>query len=89
VLIVDGVFAFRPELDEHRDFRVWLEIDDDLSVRRGAARDQDWAGSDAEAVHRDRYLVAERIYLREVDPHRLVDMVIDNSVFERPRVIRG
>ena len=68
---------------------MWLEIDDDLSVRRGAARDQDWAGSDAEAIHRDRYLVAERIYLREVDPHRLVDMVIDNSVFERPRVIRG
>jgi uridine kinase len=89
VLIVDGVFAFRPELDDHWDFRVWLEIDDDLSVRRGAARDQDWAGSDAEAIHRDRYLVAERIYLREVDPHRLVDVVIDNSDFERPRVIRG
>lgn len=39
-------------------------------------------------MHRDRYLVAERLYIDEVDPIRLVDMVIDNSVFERPRIVQ-
>jgi uridine kinase len=87
VLIVDGVFAFRPEIDEHWDFRIWLDVDSELSLRRGAQRDQDWAGSDAAAVHRDRYLVAEQIYLTEVDPVRLVDVVIENSVLERPRIV--
>ena len=87
VLIVDGVFAFRPELDDRWDFRVWLEIDPQQSIRRGAARDQDWAGSEAEAVHRDRYLPAEQLYLAEVDPLRLVDVVIDNSDFARPRIL--
>jgi uridine kinase len=87
VLIVDGVFACRPEINAHWDFRVWLEIDPQQSLRRGAARDQDWAGSEAEAVHRDRYLPAEELYLAEVDPRRLVDVVIDNRDLARPSAI--
>jgi hypothetical protein len=53
----------------------------------GVGRDEDWAGSDAEAVHRDRYHVSEQLYLAEVDPVRLVDVVIDNSDFDRPRIV--
>ncbi|MEU8542064.1 uridine kinase [Streptomyces sp. NPDC048717] len=87
VLIVDGVFAFRPEIDAFWDFRIRLRVDEELSVRRGAVRDQDWAGSDAEAIHRDRYLAAERVYLREVDPLPRMDLVIDNTDFARPRVV--
>ncbi|NRQ33286.1 uridine kinase [Nonomuraea sp. NN258] len=89
VLIVDGVFAFRPEIDGYWDFRIWLEVDAELSVRRGTARDQDWAGPDAERLHRERYLVAERIYLAEAGPLPRVDVVIDNTVFAEPRLIRG
>lgn len=87
VLIVDGVFAFRPEINDHWDFRIWLQVDSDVSVRRGAERDQDWAGSAAETVHRDRYLVAERIYIDEVDPVRLVDVAINNSAFDQPAIL--
>lgn len=87
VLIVDGVFAFRPEINDHWDYRIWLHVDQETSLQRGARRDRDWAGSAAEAVHRDRYLVAERIYIAEVDPIRLVDVVIDNAAFDRPRIL--
>ncbi|MEV0728155.1 uridine kinase [Polymorphospora sp. NPDC050346] len=88
VLIVDGVFAFRPQINGFWDFRIWLDVDEDTSVRRGTHRDQDWAGAQAEAVHRDRYLVAERLYLAEVDPLRLVDVVVDNTLFDHPRLLR-
>ena len=87
VLIVDGVFAFRPEINEYWDFRIWLQVDAELSVRRGAERDQNWARSEAESIHRDRYLVAEGIYLQEVDPLRMMDVVIDNSAFARPQIV--
>ncbi|MEH1129270.1 uridine kinase [Micromonospora sp. CPCC 206061] len=88
VLIVDGVFAFRPEINDFWDFRIWIDVDEDTSVWRGTHRDQDWAGAQAEAVHRDRYLVAERLYLAEVDPLRPVDVVIDNTRFDQPRLLR-
>ncbi|MFI7129600.1 uridine kinase [Nonomuraea sp. NPDC050153] len=88
VLIVDGVFAFRPEIDTYWDLRIWLDVDAELSVRRGAERDQDWAGSEAESIHRNRYLVAERVYLQEADPLKRMDVVIDNTAFDRPRIVR-
>jgi uridine kinase len=87
VLIVDGVFAFRPEIDEHWEFRIWVDVDRQVALRRGVERDEDWAGPEAEAVHRDRYHVSERLYVAEVDPVRLVDVVLENSDFDRPRIV--
>lgn len=87
VLIVDGVFAFRPEINDLWDFRIWLDIEAETSVRRGTMRDHGtWAGSEAEAIHRYRYLVAERRYINEVDPTHLATIVIDNSAFDSPRI---
>lgn len=68
VLIVDGVYAFRPEINHFWDLRIWLEVDAETSVRRGAQRDQAWAGSESEALHRDHYLPVEQHYIGEVDP---------------------
>ncbi|MFD9971286.1 uridine kinase [Streptomyces sp. NPDC059015] len=86
VLIVDGVFAFRPAIDAYWDFRIWLDVDAEVSVRRGAERDGDWAGSAAEAIHRDRYLAAMRVHLQEAEPLTRADAIIDNTDFARPRL---
>ncbi|WP_328425594.1 uridine kinase [Micromonospora sp. NBC_00389] len=88
VLIVDGVFAFRPELDDLWDYRIWVEVAAELSVRRGVARDGDREGvAAAEALHRDRYLAAQRVYLAEADPLSRVDAIVDNTDFARPRLL--
>jgi uridine kinase len=86
VLIVDGVFALDRALNSCWDLRVWVHIDSELSVRRGTARDADREGGaeQAEAVHRDRYLAAETLYVEEVDPIAIADVVIDNTDFGRP-----
>ena len=90
VLIVDGVFALRPELRRHWDLSVWVDIDPELSVRRGTDRDSAREGTDAaETLHRDRYGTAETIYIAEADPVSAADVVIDNTDFEDPRIVRG
>lgn len=91
VLIVDGVFAFRPQLDECWDLRIWVHIDPELSVRRGTVRDAAREGGteQAEALHRDRYLAAETIYLEEVGPVAIADVVVDNTDFGRPVLVQG
>ena len=92
VLLVDGVFACRPELNASWDLRVWVDIDPELSVRRGSARDADLEGGieAAEALHRDRYLAAETIYLDEVDPRAIADLVLENTEIDRPHLhVRG
>jgi uridine kinase len=91
VLVVDGVFAFRPEINAYWDLRVWVEIDTELSVRRGIERDAEMLGNadEAEALHRDRYLTGELLYIDEVDPRSFVEVIFDNTDFDRPRLVRS
>ncbi|HTW00242.1 MAG TPA: uridine kinase [Streptosporangiaceae bacterium] len=90
VLIVDSVFAFRPEYNEFWDYRIWLEVDPGLALRRGIARDAPTEGAaEAASVHRDRYHAAEMIYLAEVGPRALADLIIDNTDFARPALRDG
>ena len=90
VLVVDGVFAFRPEINAYWDLRIWVEIDAELSVRRGIERDAEMEGDadGAEALHRDRYLAGELLYIDEVDPRSFVDVIVDNTDFDNPRLVR-
>lgn len=90
VLIVDSVFALRPEYDDHWDLRVWLDIDEELSIERGVDRDTDMEGrAEAERLHRERYLASERIYIDEVGPLSRADVIVDNTDFDAPRLLRG
>jgi uridine kinase len=87
VLIVDSVFALRPEYDEYWDFRIWLEVDLDVAVARGIKRDIDAEGRDeATRVRRDRYGPAEEIYIAEVDPISKSNLIIDNNDYSGPMI---
>lgn len=90
VLVVDGMFACRPEINAYWDLRVWVEIDPELSVRRGIERDAEMEGGadDAETLHRDRYLASALLYMSEVDPRSFVEVIVDNTDFDRPRLVR-
>jgi len=90
VLIVDSVFALRPEYDDYWDFRIWLDVPTEVSLERGIDRDAESEGrAEAERLHRDRYHESERIYIAEVDPVSKADAVIDNADFASPSLIRG
>jgi uridine kinase len=89
VLIVDSVFGIRPEYDDFWDYRVWMDVPPELALARGIARDaylEGWNGADR--VHRDRYHVAEQIYLSEVNPKAKADAIIDNTDYANPVVVR-
>jgi uridine kinase len=88
VLIVDGQFSFRPEINEFWDFRVWIDVDVETSFRRGATRNQYWAGAEAETLQRTRYVAADQIYLDEIKPTELADALVDNTSFDEPALLR-
>jgi uridine kinase len=90
VPIVDSVFAFRPECNNYWDYRIWLDVNSQLSLIRGIERDSEIEGlAEATRLHRDRYQPAEAIYLAEVKPTTVADVVIDNSDFANPAVLRS
>jgi len=88
ILIVDSVFAFRPEYNDCWEYRIWLDVDAETALRRGIDRDRATEGeAEAARVHGGRYHVAEAIYLAEVNPRAKADVIIDNRDFARPVII--
>ncbi|WP_103890853.1 nucleoside/nucleotide kinase family protein [Actinacidiphila yanglinensis] len=91
VVIADGAYLLRPELLELWDFRIFLDIDFDLVLARGAARDAAWMESEQAAAehYRDYYIPAERIYDTEADPRSHADVIVDNRNPAHPVLRQG
>jgi uridine kinase len=81
VLIFDGVFVLRPELDDCWDFRVFVEASFDETLSRALSRDLELFGS-KEGVRRRyemRYIPGESAYLRLYRPRERADVVVVNN----------
>ncbi len=68
VLVVDGVFAQRPELDDVWDLVVYVDAPDAVRMSRMAARDG--VPDDPDHPDQRRYLDAQAIYLTALPPAR-------------------
>lgn len=85
VLVVDGVFAQRPELENAWDLVVFLDVPFDVSVSRLARRDG--TVDDVADPDQRRYLDAQRIYFETCGPREKADLVVDNSRLDLPAVV--
>jgi len=85
LVIVEGIFLFRPELDDLWTFRIFVHVELEESIRRGVARD----GPERAHLYRRRFAPGQRIYLDAVRPAERADVIVDNGDLERPILSRG
>jgi uridine kinase len=80
ILLFDGVFLFRPELDDAWDLRVLVDVPDELAIRRARERDGPFMGGADTAEHRyrARYVPAWHHYVAQCAPRVRADLVVDN-----------
>src|SRR5262249_485902 len=81
ILIFDGVFLFRPELNGYWDFRIFVNVSIEAAKERAIRRDSLLMGGEAEARRRyeTRYYPGQRIYIDECNPMSLADVVVEND----------
>lgn len=87
VLIVDGIFLHRAELAASWDLTVFLDVPFAETARRMAVRDG--THHDPEHPSMRRYVQAQRRYFNECQPQQRATILIDNSHFDSPVVLRG
>lgn len=75
--MLDGYFLHRPELRDCCDYSVFLDVDFDVSILRGARRG--YGHPDPTAKANQRYVGGQRLYQRECRPTHLASVVIDNN----------
>jgi uridine kinase len=91
ILIFDGVFLFRPELNEHWDLRIFLHVEFDKVLERAIHRDRTLFGDDKMTIERytKRYIPGQHIYLKQVRPKEIAGIVIDNNDPTNPTILKN
>ena len=92
ILLFDGIFLLRPELIDIWDFRVFVQVDFDVTldraIKRVSKRDASFRESE-EGIRQQyakRYVPGQRIYLESVKPERIADVLLENNDLDNPRV---
>jgi uridine kinase len=89
ILLFDGVFLFRPGLDQFWDLKIFVEIDFQTSLERALERDIYLFGDQKEILRRykERYIPGQQIYLETAQPKSKADILVENNDFTKPRII--
>jgi uridine kinase len=90
VLLFEGVFLFRRELNTYWDFRILIDVDAATCLSRDIERYGDVTGP-VDVLRRKFELRCEpawQIYLREEHPESKADVIVDNRDFLRPQVLK-
>ncbi len=90
VMLFDGVFLLRPELNDCWDYRVFVDVHFQEAMRRASSRDLDLGSFDAiRTRYLVRYMPGQRIYLETVQPQLRADVIVDNNDPGNPRLTLG
>jgi uridine kinase len=90
VLLFEGLFLFRRDLNAYWDFRILLDVDPATCLSRDLAR---YAGvtAPAEVLQRKfelRYEPAWQIYVDAEHPELKADVIVDNRDFLHPKILQ-
>jgi uridine kinase len=85
VLIVDGDFLNRPELQDLWDWSIWLDVPFDMAFARMAVRDG--SDPDPDAPSNARYRQGQELYLNEARPREAASVIVDNTDLAHPRIV--
>jgi uridine kinase len=91
ILLFDGVFLLRPELDDYWDFSIFVHTDFAEIIRRAEQRDVALFGHLAEMRERydRRYIPGQKLYLDACRPQEQADLVVDNNNPSQPLLYQG
>jgi uridine kinase len=87
VLLFDGVFLMRPELNAHWELRILVATTFEETLRRARVRDVSSLGSVSrvEERFRKRYLPSQQSYFDSVRPDAIAEVVVENDRPDIPR----
>ncbi len=82
ILLMDGVFLFRPELREYWDVKLFVDAPFSVTVPRAVHRDG--GNEETRKQYQLRYLPGQQLYLEEAQPKKYADIIINKADIEHP-----
>lgn len=88
IVLLDGLFLFRPEMSHFLDLIVFLDVAESTVLERANSRDVPVHGSEIMVKYQTKYLPAQRRYLEDFPPETNADVIIDNNDWSNPIVMK-
>jgi len=80
VIILEGIFLFKPAYRGHFDLRLWIECSFEKALERALARNQEGLSpADTVRAYNNIYFPAQRIQLTRDNPRASADLLIVND----------
>lgn len=91
ILLMEGIFLFRPELINYWDFKIFIDVNFEITKRRATKRSEDqvYLGDYQNILrkYQQRYIPGQELYFAEVNPLSIADVVVDNTDFLNPFIV--
>lgn len=92
ILLMEGIFLFRPELVKYWDVKIFLDVPFTITVQRAIKRAAERAhiGNEQEIIdaYQKRYIPGQEIYFAQAHPKEQANIIIDNSDVENPVLLK-
>ena len=89
ILLFEGLFLFRREIDAYWDYRILIDVDPETSLARALVRDTVDPPDVIRRKYAERYEPAWQMYLGDENPEAEADVVIDNRQADNPQILKG
>ena len=88
ILLVEGIFLFRPEICPFLHVKIFLDVLFENVMQRVLSRDIATLSTEANIRERysHKYIPGQMLYLDEVSPQSIADVVIDKNDFESAKM---
>jgi uridine kinase len=81
IVLLEGIFLFKPTYRNHFDFKVWIECSFPTGLRRAIIRGPEGLSPvETEKAFQTIYFPAQQIYLKRDDPRGSSDFVLQNEM---------
>ena len=86
ILLFDGIFLQRPELQDKWDLSIFLSVPFEVSLSRALQRDLEpsISADSIQELYKARYIPAQQIYLDSCQPESKADILIRNYPLDHP-----
>lgn len=89
VLLLDGVFLLRNELNRYWDFRIYVEVNFQVAVGRAVSRDEEDSPLKSGILKRywEKYVPGHLIYFETVQPKNNATLIVNNNDHDKPWIL--
>jgi uridine kinase len=87
ILIVEGIFLFRPEIINYWDFKILLTADFNTTLKRDIQRTKSKSKTEVTNKFNTRYRPGQEIYSSLVNLKEKANLIIDNTDYNKPKIL--